>query len=90
VQSLRQSIGRPVETAVATGWPKVNGFSKTFPVSDHCDFNQLMDYVTAANPKRVFTYHGFSRELAAAITRRLGIPAQSFEAAPQKMLMEFA
>lgn len=90
IASLRQSLNRPVETAMVTGWPKVNGFSKTFPLSDHCDFNELLAYVESAAPKRVFTYHGFSKEFAHAIHKRLGVPAQSVDAAQQKLLMEFA
>ncbi len=36
----------------------VDGVDYTCPFSDHADFNELLDYVRAVNPKKVFLVHG--------------------------------
>ncbi|MDZ7849363.1 MAG: MBL fold metallo-hydrolase [Halodesulfurarchaeum sp.] len=50
-----------------------------FPLSDHCDFEELLEVVRAVDPEQVYTVHGFVDELAAAIQSRLGIRAQSLK-----------
>ncbi|MCP8307277.1 MAG: MBL fold metallo-hydrolase [archaeon] len=45
-----------------------------FPLSDHCDFDELIKFVKDCEPKRVYTVHGFSSELANYL-RRLGYDA---------------
>jgi putative mRNA 3-end processing factor len=88
LQSLALSLGKKVECAVATGWKNFNGF-KTFPLSDHADFLQLLEYVKIAEPKQVFTYHGFARELAIQIKKRFGINSKPLNNRIQKNLFEF-
>lgn len=89
VSALEFSTGKKVVTANATGWEYRGGFSKSFCLSDHADFNGLLEFVAACNPKQVLTMHGFSRELASAITRKLKIPARSLETGGQLGLNEF-
>ena len=36
----------------------------TMPMSDHCDFNELVKVVRACNPKKIYTFHGFSVDFA--------------------------
>jgi len=49
---------------------------EAFPLSDHCGFDELMEFVRRCSPKKVFTTHGFAKELAMHIRRDLGIDAQ--------------
>lgn len=86
--ALQHQIGRKVEAAIATGW---KGFSrhKTFPLSDHADFDSLMKYVEESSPKNVLTTHGFEQEFAKAVHRKLGIPAKPLCAEGQTGLNEF-
>ncbi|MGB8025697.1 MAG: hypothetical protein WCF06_15435 [Nitrososphaeraceae archaeon] len=47
----------------------------TMPMSDHCDFNELVKVVRACNPKKIYTFHGFSVDFAASL-RRMGFDAE--------------
>lgn len=44
-------------------------------MSDHCDFNELVDLVIRSGAEQVYTIHGFVEEFAAHL-RKLGICAQ--------------
>jgi putative mRNA 3-end processing factor len=44
-------------------------------MSDHCDFNELVDMVISSGAEQVYTIHGFVEEFAAHL-RKLGINAQ--------------
>jgi putative mRNA 3-end processing factor len=48
----------------------------TMPMSDHCDFPELVKVVRACNPKKIYTFHGFSDEFAASL-RKIGFDAES-------------
>ena len=43
-------------------------FDAAFPLSDHCDFEELCDLVAAANPEQVYTQHGSGDTLAEHLT----------------------
>jgi Cft2 family RNA processing exonuclease len=86
---LEHTLQKKVFSAFATGWQHRGNFSKTFALSDHADFEQLLRYVKEADPKMVFTVHGYAREFANYINRRLGIPAKPLENNGQKILQEF-
>ena len=90
LQVLEHSLKKKVFPAIATGWGARNGYSKAFSLSDHADFEQLMQYVKQAEPKLVLTMHGFEREFASYVQRRLGIAARPLEMHNQKTLTEFA
>jgi Cft2 family RNA processing exonuclease len=66
---LSKVYRRSVYTAVATGWALTTRFpvDEAFPLSDHADFDELMEYVELAHPKRIYCCHGneelLSREL---------------------------
>lgn len=51
-----------------------------FPLSDHCDFEELLEIVEAVDPDRVYTVHGFVDDLATEIRSRLGIEATALKA----------
>jgi Cft2 family RNA processing exonuclease len=77
-----------------TGWavdPSLryrSGAATSLPFSDHADFDDLVSYVEAVNPKRVFTVHGFPH--LAAHLRHLGYDATHLDGpAPQKQLSLF-
>jgi putative mRNA 3-end processing factor len=78
VQSMRK---HGAKTAAFSGWALDRGFGpmpkvdEAFPVSDHCGYNELMEFVRKCSPSQVLTTHGFTKEFAAHIRRNLGIPA---------------
>ena len=72
ISSLAESAG--AVTAGFSGWAieesfKFRGdFDETFPLSDHCDFAELLDLVDAVDPDRVYTQHGSVTTLAEQLT----------------------
>jgi Cft2 family RNA processing exonuclease len=55
---------------------RVLGVDKAFPLSDHADFNGLLEVVRETVPEKVFTVHGFSREFSEEL-RKLGYDAHA-------------
>lgn len=43
-------------------------YDVTFPLSDHCDFEELLDVVATVDPDQVYTQHGSAAELAEHLT----------------------
>lgn len=74
-----------VITAACSGWAVDEsyryrtGVDVTFPLSDHCDYGELLTLVEAIDPDRVYTQHGFATELARGIQSELGIEAQALK-----------
>ncbi len=74
--------------AMISGWaldPAMthrNQCDRAFPLSDHADFLELLDFVFQVDPKIVCTTHGYAKEFAEALTER-GIPAFELGAANQ-------
>ena len=82
-EALQLSYGRPVISAVATGWATVftfrsKGVDKAFPLSDHADFYDLVRYARESGARQIYTVHGYSNELAMHL-RKLGLNAKSLE-----------
>ncbi|HEY7110287.1 MAG TPA: hypothetical protein VH415_12730 [Nitrososphaeraceae archaeon] len=50
------------------------GLDYCFPLSDHCDFNELVTVVEKCCPERVYTCHGFDNDFASTL-RNLGFDA---------------
>ncbi len=78
VRALREY--RKIKTMELTGWAASNArhhwrrpADASLPFSDHADYNDLLAYVEAVNPSRVYTVYGFP-ELAAKL-RSMGYPA---------------
>jgi putative mRNA 3-end processing factor len=71
----RSGLGKiwPRATAVLTGWALDPGAASrygadvAFPLSDHADFPQLMEYAKKTGANEVLTHHGFAEELAKAL-----------------------
>ncbi len=86
LHAISVSAKRPVISAKCTGWVWKESFDRTFALSDHADFSQLIRYVKESSPKQVYTHHGFERELAGFIQRELKIPARPLSEAKQLAL----
>ena len=64
-----------------SGWAKSSRFAfgrrsdYSIPLSDHCDFNELVELVRKTGAEKVYTIHGFVDEFASHLNK-LGIDAQ--------------
>ena len=67
-----------------SGWAnsKKFGFSRgtdySIPLSDHCDYNELIQLVKESGAERVYTIHGFVDEFALDLNK-LGFSAQPLD-----------
>jgi DNA ligase 1 len=74
--------------AALTGWAMDSGavhrlqVDAAFPLSDHADYGDLIQYVQAVHPDRVLTLHGFAQEFARDLRER-GVEAWSLTGANQ-------
>ncbi len=65
-----------------SGWAVQDSFTyrgdydETFILSDHCDFDDLIDLVQAVDPETVYTQHGFDEAFASHLRSELGIDAR--------------
>ncbi len=77
--------------AVATGWALQQAFRHctSFPLSSHADFEQLIRFVSAVNPRRVYIFTGYTDVLSAEIERRLDIQAGPLPLMSQTKLLDF-
>ena len=57
-------------------FPYVRGTDYSIPLSDHCDYNELVQLVNQSGAEKVYTIHGFVDEFAADLVRK-GFSAQS-------------
>ena len=77
-QSSKAWLGRlaPRRTAMATGWALDSstkyqmGVDAAFPLSDHADYPELLEFVDRVQPRRVLTVHGFAAEFAQTLRAR--------------------
>jgi DNA ligase-1 len=80
-----------VRLAVLTGWavePNCRyryGADAAFPISDHADFPDLVEFVKRVNPRKVYTLHGFAADFASTL-RDLGWDAQALSEEEQLAL----
>lgn len=64
-----------------SGWAQSKRFSfgrgadYSFPLSDHCDFTELIEMVEMSGAEQVYTVHGFVTEFAQSL-QKLGISAR--------------
>jgi putative mRNA 3-end processing factor len=65
-----------------TGWATrarfrhVMGLDYAIPISDHCDFNELLEIVRYCDPEKVYTIHGFADYFAMTL-RTMGYDAEA-------------
>lgn len=88
IRSLEHQQNRKVSVYFATGW-KHHGSGKCIPISDHCDYNDLLDFVKAVNPKQVLTMHGFAEEFSKTINKELGIWSRPIQDLNQFSISDF-
>jgi putative mRNA 3-end processing factor len=75
--------GIGLRTAYVSGWcamfdlTRRYGLDAQFPLSDHADFEDLMDFIRACRPRRVYTVFSNAKELAKAVDRRLRIRSEA-------------
>ena len=90
LSSVLRRLGR-VRTAVLTGWavdPNCRFRYQTdaaFPLSDHGDFADLVEFAKRVAPKRIFTLHGFAADFAQTL-RELGFDARALSEEEQLVL----
>jgi DNA ligase-1 len=83
-------LGR-YRTALVSGWAKdaefarIFGADATFDLSDHCDFDELMEVVEQSGADQVYTVHGYTADFARSLRKR-GIRASALEATEQLAL----
>jgi Cft2 family RNA processing exonuclease len=83
-------LGR-YRTALVSGWAKdaefarIFGADATFDLSDHCDFDELMEVVEQSGADQVYTVHGYTADFARSLRKR-GIKASALEATEQLAL----
>ncbi len=79
VQDMKSRYG--AVTIGFSGWAQSSKFSfgrrtdYSIPLSDHCDYNELIDVVVQSGAEQVYTIHGFVDEFAEDLRER-GINAQ--------------
>jgi putative mRNA 3-end processing factor len=82
------------KTAMFSGWTLNSGFryssaaDRGFPLSDHCGFDELLEFVRGCGPETVYTTHGFVKEFAKAVRDELGIESRPL-IAKQRMIDQF-
>jgi len=80
VNSLKEEYG--AATIAFSGWSAdyrsrfMRNIDYSIPISDHCDFNELVETVKKCNPSRIYTVHGFADEFASHL-RSIGFEARS-------------
>jgi DNA ligase-1 len=73
-QALRKL--KKTRTAMLTGWALSASakyrydVDEVIPLSDHADYNELLETVALVNPKRVFLVHGYTQEFAIDLRAR--------------------
>lgn len=88
--AMLRNLGK-TRCAVLTGWAVDPGCKyqyrcdAAFPLSDHADFPDLIEFVKQVQPKRVHTLHGFAGDFAATL-RGLGFEASALSEDEQMML----
>jgi len=91
MSSLRKRYG--AVTFSFSGWAVDKWFNgmgnidRPFPLSDHCDYNDLVKVVKKVDPEKVYTVHGYAKEFS-QILRRLGYDAQALSG-HQSNLIDF-
>jgi putative mRNA 3-end processing factor len=86
-----EQMPKNVSRAVATGWALRYAFRQyaAFPLSSHADYEQLLQFVSAVNPKRVYVFTGYTDMLPVMIERKLGIKASPLPVVAQTKLLDF-
>jgi putative mRNA 3-end processing factor len=77
-------------TADVSGWctmydfTRMYGLDAQFPLSDHADFDHLLEFASRCRPRRVYTVFNHAEELAKAIARKLKVKAEPLASVKRK------
>src|SRR5439155_18377025 len=88
--AMLRNLGK-IRTAILTGWavdPNCRfryQCDAAFPLSDHADFPDLVEFVKRVKPKKIYTLHGFAADFAQTL-RELGFEAQALSQNEQLVL----
>lgn len=55
------------------------GYDETFQLSDHCDFDGLVELVEKVDPEKVYVQHGFDEEFASYLKKEKGFNARALK-----------
>lgn len=90
LSALSFSTKKKISSALCTGWSRPSRvFDQLFPLSDHADFESLLEVVKLSGAKKVYTMHGFEAEFAKTIRQRLGISASPLQSLHPHSLASF-
>lgn len=64
--------------AVDPRYPYRMGLDYALPMSDHCDYSELVHAVKECAPDKVYTFHGFAEEFANSL-KKMGFDAEAIE-----------
>ncbi len=82
VQEMKRKYG--AVTVGFSGWALDMGYryrmglDYAFPMSDHCDYSELVQAVKSCAPDKVYTFHGFAEEFAESL-KKMGFDADPVE-----------
>jgi putative mRNA 3-end processing factor len=94
IRELKQKYNPAVGTfsgwAIDQRYRYMTNSEAAFPLSDHCDFRDLVELAKYCNPSMIYTVHGFASEFAAHL-RDLGFEAEPLDGSgePQERLTSF-
>mgnify|MGYP006289502525 CR=1 FL=1 len=83
VQKLVEETG--AVKAGFSGWAATDSFKyrgdydQTFQLTDHCDFNELVQLVEQVDPEKVYVQHGFDEQFASYLKREKGYNARALK-----------
>lgn len=56
--------------AIGTQYRYMMGLDYVMPLSDHCDYKELITAVKQCRPDKVYTFHGFAKEFAESLCEK--------------------
>jgi putative mRNA 3-end processing factor len=59
------------------------GFDYALPLSDHCDYSELLEVVNLSGAEKIYTFHGFAAEFAISL-EKLGFKAEALKSYPKR------
>jgi Cft2 family RNA processing exonuclease len=68
--------GEDYRFAFTSGWALHSGAARRysanrgFPLTDHCGFDDLVEYVEGADPQMIYTTHGFAEDFSEELQER--------------------
>ncbi len=91
-KSLKLTNHPEFEASLVSGWALWSKKDRNaFALSDHSDFNQLMEFVKTCKPRTVLTCFGgkYNTIFANQVKKRLGIEARPLDLIPTRFIPEY-